>query len=54
MSYEIEKECHWWSGYDLLRRLLFFIVYTLFENFHNDYTQVHTYSYVNILIHFVL
>ena len=40
MSYEIVKECHWWSGYDLLRRLLFFIVYTLFENFYNDYTQV--------------
>ena len=40
MSYEIEVKCHWWSGYDLLRRLLFFIVYTLFENFSNDYTQV--------------
>ena len=41
MSYEIVKEYHWWSGYDLLRRLLFFIVYTLFENFYNDYTQVY-------------
>ena len=40
MSYKIEIKCHWWSGYDLLRRLLFFIVYTLFETFKDDFTQV--------------
>ena len=40
ISNGIEKECHWWSGYDLFRRLLFFIVYLFFENFRNDYTQV--------------
>ena len=43
MCYEIERDCHWWSGYDLLRRLLFFIVYIMFENFYNEYTQVRTY-----------
>ena len=40
ISSGIEKECHWWSGYDLFRRLLFFIVYLLCENVINDYTQV--------------
>ena len=45
ISSGIQKECHWWSGYDLLRRLLFFIVYLLCENVINDYTQV---SYVSI------
>ena len=42
MSSGIEKECHWWSGYDLSRRLLFFLVYLFCENFINDYTQVTT------------
>ena len=40
MCYEIERKYHWWSGYDLLRRLLFFVVYLMFENFYNEYTQV--------------
>ena len=46
ISSGIEKECHWWSGYDLSRRLLFFIVYLLCENVINDYTQV-SYIYDN-------
>ena len=40
ISSGIDNKCHWWSGYDLLRRLLFFIVYLMFENFSSGYTQV--------------
>jgi len=40
ISSGIDNKCHWWSGYDLLRRLLFFVVYLIFENFNSDYTQV--------------
>lgn len=36
----IKNKCHWWSGYDLFRRLLFYVVYLVFENFISDYTQV--------------
>ena len=45
ISSGIEKEYHWWSGYDLLRRLLFFVVYLFCENFANDYTQVYNCNY---------
>ena len=40
ISSGVDNRCYWWSGYDLLRRLLFFIVYVLVEDFYSDYTQV--------------
>ena len=44
ISSGIKKQYHWWSGYDLLRRLLFFIVYLFCENFASNYTQVKPYK----------
>ena len=42
ISSGVDNRCYWWSGYDLLRRLLFFTVYVLVEDFYSDYTQVCT------------
>ncbi|XP_065897681.1 uncharacterized protein [Dysidea avara] len=39
ISSGVDNKCYWWSGYDLLRRLLFFTVYVLVEDFYSDYTQ---------------
>ena len=35
---DIKPKFNWWSGYDLLRRLLFVALYFIFES--GDYTQV--------------
>ena len=51
ISSGIDNKCHWWSGYDLLRRLLFFIVYLMFENFSSGYTQVSDTLVVNLVYH---
>ena len=40
ISFGIKNNCVWWSGYDLLRRLLFIVVYLILENFESNYTQV--------------
>jgi len=42
ISSGVYNRYYWWSGYDLLRRLLLFAVYVLVEDFYSDYTQVCT------------
>jgi len=40
ISFGIKVKYHWWSGFDLFRRLIFFLVCLIFENFISEYTQV--------------
>ena len=40
ISFGVKVKFHWWSGFDLFRRLMFFLVYLMFENFMSEYTQV--------------
>ncbi|XP_065897673.1 uncharacterized protein [Dysidea avara] len=51
VSSGIETKYPWWSGYDLFRRLLFYVMFLMFENFNSDYTQfAETFTALLILV----